>query len=108
MTNYIISESKLESFFQTYLEKLYPYLDDLEQTSIMRSVDGVRQEVLGWRFRDSEGKEYFRWFLEGPTLQVEESFWSELGNVFAMDVTEFFVKWFKTRYELPVSSIYIV
>lgn len=114
---FIISESQIKNAFFEYMHKFYPEYEDLDRYAIKRSGDGVNYNIIGWRFRDKNDSEVFRWMDDtfyNPETKLRESdkhlvlnrtLWGELEITFGDEFMEYIIDWFEHFYNLPVDHI---
>ena len=114
---YIITESQVETYFQSYLEKFRPELFNLSKDKLIRP-DGT---VYGYSFDQSETLYlFFEYFFKPenesyefddkimdkyPVLRVTNKLRNELVGMFGEFNLHLVKHWFEKNYELPVKTI---
>lgn len=115
----IISESKLQNVFNTYLKSEHPHLFNLVKVPLRSEEDDT---IYGYEFLDPEDQifMYFQYFineydydyvynekeLEGfPKLVVASKLMGEIKAMFGNASYDLFKDWFEKTYNIPVNDI---
>lgn len=115
---FLITESKLQNFFNNYLKKKHPHLGNLDPLPF-RKTDN--DEIYGYEFVEPDGIwMYFQYFMEpydydylydekelegfpklAPTLKLMR----ELKGMFGDHSYDLLKNWFEETYKLPVKEV---
>ena len=115
---FLITESKLQNFFNKYLKKEHPHLGNLNPLPFTKTDNG---EIYGYEFVEPDGiYMYFQYFMEDydynhiydeqelegfPKLVPTPKLMRELNGMFGDQSYDLFKNWFEETYKLPVKEV---
>ncbi len=119
MMKFLITESKLESFFNYYLKSNHPHLFNLIQDPLHKDDN---RKIYGYQFLEPEDQIYLYFYYvmddehydytdeekesKGyPILAPTTKLMSELKGMFGEKSYDLFKNWFEQTYKLPVNTV---
>jgi hypothetical protein len=116
---FIITESRLQGVFNSYIKSEHPHLSNLVKSPLIGEEDN---EIYGYEFLEPEDQIllYFQYFikdynydylydekeLEGfPKLVPTIRLMRELNGMFGNQSYDLFKNWFEETYKLPVKEV---
>jgi hypothetical protein len=100
----IVEEHQIKTAFFHYMESMHPEYKNLKKHKITRNFYG-HDTIVGWKFRNDDGDEFFRFIKDKNEIILTYAFWDEIKSVFGEEFMEYIIDWVNINYGLNAESM---